>query len=86
MNPFSPHPQRCHALKTPTIIYVSARAPSPVVFYPISPARGPVMRDVNASLDTCRVEMAASKLRNVVASTLGTTMRLVATDYLAYTN
>lgn len=75
MNPFFPLPQRSHALKTLATIYASVRALSPVVFYPISPARGPVMRDVGVTLDTCRVEMAASKLTNVVASTTGTTMR-----------
>lgn len=75
MNPFFPSLQRSPALKTLTTIYASLHAPSPVVFCPISPARGPVMRDVNVTLDTCRVEMAASKLRNVVASTMGTTLR-----------
>lgn len=68
-------PQCSHALKTLTTIYVSVHALSPVVFYPISPAHGPVMRDVNVRLDTCRVEMAASSLTNVAASTMGITMR-----------
>ncbi len=78
MNPVFFLPQQSHALKTLTIICALACAPSPAVIYPILPAQGPVMRDVNVTLDTCRVEMAVSKLRNVVASTMGTTMRLVA--------
>lgn len=76
MNPFFfSLPQRSHAPKILTTIYASVRARSPVVFYPISPARGRVMKDVSVTLVTCSVEMAVSKLSNVAASTMGTTMR-----------
>lgn len=52
-----------------------------MVSYLISPARGPVMRGVSVTLDTCKVEMVASQLSNVVAFTMDTTMRQVAVSF-----
>lgn len=58
-----------------TTVCALMRVLSPLVFYqtppnPPPPARGPAMRDVSVTLDTCRAEMVASKLSGLFAFTM----------------